>query len=489
MLVKGARERGDAARGAVLVNQPFMACTKCHAFDGSKNGLGPDLTKPPMGTSDEHLAESLLWPSKVVRAGFESVTVVLVDGKAVTGLIAENTPERVVLRDPGQPNSLVTIERKNIESQTKGTQSLMPAGLTNQLSDRQQFLDMLRYLMEIRDGGVERARALQPAPALLTLQIPEYERRVDHAGLIAELDGKALERGEKIYKRLCINCHGTVEQPGSLPTSLRFASGQFKSKRDPFGMYQTLTHGYGLMMPQVWMVPQQKYDVVHYIRETYLKPHNPSQYVAVTPEYVANLPKGDTRGPAPRVIEPWVTMDYGSTLVSTYEIGNRENIAQKGIAVRLDSGTGGISRGRQWMIFDHDTFRMAGAWTGTGFIDWNAIHFNGAHNSHPKVVGEVVVSNPTGPGWANPATGSFEDNVRTVGRDGRRYGPLPREWARYRGLYHFQDRAVISYMVGDTEILEMPGTLGVPSSTASSEEKENGGGRPGVYSSFSDRSA
>lgn len=95
-----------------------------------------------------------------------------------------------------------------------------------------------------------------------------------------------------------MNCHGTKDQPGSLPTSLKFASGKFRNGSDPFTMYQTLTRGFGLMAAQTWMVPSQKYDVIHYIRETYLKPHNPSQFINVDAAYLAKLPTGTTRGPA-----------------------------------------------------------------------------------------------------------------------------------------------------------------------------------------------
>jgi len=36
------------------------------------------------------------------------------------------------------------------------------------------------------------------------------------------------------------------------------------------------------MVPQTWMVPEQnKYDVIHYIRETYLKPYNSTQYAKI----------------------------------------------------------------------------------------------------------------------------------------------------------------------------------------------------------------
>jgi hypothetical protein len=232
-------------------------------------------------------------------------------------------------------------------------------------------------------------------------------------------------------------------------------------------MYQTLTRGFGLMAPQSWMVPQQKYDVIHYIREAYLKPHNDSQFVALRNDYLAGLPKGETRGPTPLNIEPWVTMDYGPSLVHTYEIGSGgANIAQKGIAVRLDTGAGGVSRGREWMVFEHDTLRWAAGWSGSGFIDWNGIQFNGKHQAHPHVIGDVHFQNATGPGWAYPANGSLADNERVVGRDGQRYGPLPRSWGHFRGLYHHGDSVILSYTVGSTEILESPGAIFLDGSAA-----------------------
>ena len=71
----------------------------------------------------------------------------------------------------------------------------------------------------------------------------------------------------------------------------------------------------------------------------------------------------------------------------------------------------------------------------------------------------LQLANPSGPGWADPETGSFDD-PRPRGRDGRPYGPLPRRWAHYRGLYHNGDRVILSYTVGTTAVLESPGLDG-----------------------------
>ena len=123
---------------------------------------------------------------------------------------------------------------------------------------------------------------------------------------------------------MCANCHGTLEQPGSLPTAPRFATGAFKAGGDPYAIYHTLTFGSGMMLPQGWMVPSQKYDVIHYLRETFLKDKNRAWYTPITPDYLASLPAGTSRGPEPSAIEPWRLHDYGPFLAGTFEGGKGE---------------------------------------------------------------------------------------------------------------------------------------------------------------------
>jgi putative heme-binding domain-containing protein len=452
-LAVAAEKHGDAQRGALLFYRPQIGCIKCHAIGGVGSSLGPDLTRLAKETTGEHLVESVLLPSKVIAKGHETLLLATTDGRAITGLLVEENDKHVNLRDGTDPGKLISLPKSQVESRAIGKLSLMPAALVNNLSSRQEFLDLIAYLMAIRDGGLARAKELEPPPAAYALKVPDYEAHIDHAGLIRDLDEVAFRRGEAIYSRLCVNCHGTHHDPGSLPNSLRFAKDKFKNGSDPHSMYRTLTHGYGLMTPQP-LVPVEKYDVIHFIREAYLRGPNKSQYVPVNATYLAQLPKGNTRGPRPLSFEPWLNMDYGPHLIHTYEAGNGgKNIAYKGIAVRVDPGPGGVAQGGAWMLFDHDTLRLAAAWTGKGFIDWHGVQFNGRHNVHPRLAGEVHCGLPIGPGWANPETGIFTD-PRPHGRDDRPYGPLPRTWARYRGLYHHGQRVILSYSVGDAALLE-----------------------------------
>ncbi len=456
-----ARKFGDAKRGAILFYRPALLCAKCHDHLEPRSApLGPDLTRLGKTRSDAEIVTSILEPSKTIARGYETVTVITREGKAFAGLLAEDRADAVVIRDllrgDGQP---VSIPKNEIEGRRSDGPSIMPEALVASLTSRDEFLDLVRYVYEIAENGPARARELKPDPALLAVPLPEYERALDHAGLLRSLDEKSLERGAATYERVCVNCHGDRTRAGSLPTAPRFAAAELKTGGDPYRMYRTITEGLGQMPPQTWMVPSQKYDVIHYIRETFLKERGPKWYRAIDETYLASLPRGTTRGPAPSKIEPWSAMDYGPTLTATYEIGrNARNFAYKGIAIRLDAGQGGVSRGQAWAIFDEDTLRMAAGWTGQGFIDWNGINFNGKHQVHPRIVGTVQEQLESGVGWARPGSRDFGD-TRLRGRDGRRYGPLERSWGRFLGQYRHGARVILAYTVGSTRVLETYGLV------------------------------
>jgi hypothetical protein len=292
------------------------------------------------------------------------------------------------------------------------------------------------------------------------MKVPEVEggrgwvqalERSDHASIVAGWGEETLKKGGEIYHSLCVVCHGTKEQPGSLPTALRFAEGMFKNGSDPFSMYLTLSKGYGQMVAQPQYTTEQKYAVIHYIRETFLRPHNPSQLAALDLEV---LPKGVVKGEVEKAdtsLPPYLKMELGNALFWTFEVGPG-NIAQKGIAVRLDEGLGGVTKGRAWMIYDHDTMRVAAASTGS-FVDWKGIAFDGSHGTHTSLTGERHFVLPAEPGWG---VAGFEDS-RTPAKDGRRYGPV--KGLRFLGLYRNGSQSVIAAMVHGTRVLESPALI------------------------------
>ena len=304
--------------------------------------------------------------------------------------------------------------------------------------------------------------------------LPDYEANLDHTALMSEWNEEFYHKGMVIYREACFACHGDPEQPGSIPTSRKFWSESFKNGADPHSQYETLTRGFGLMPPQVRLTPREKYEVIHFIREEFVRDDNPEEYFEITDEWLASLPAGDTLGPDPKPYKPWAEMNYGDFLMRTYELANTDdpprgisggrsplpnedfgdvNFAYKGIAIRLDEGEGGVAAGNAFVLFDHDLMRLTGFWTGAGFIDYQDILLNDQHNIFPRTVGQIQFENPVAPGWANPSTGTYDD-PRFTAVDGRQFGPLPREWTHYKGLYHHGDRVVISYTVADATVLE-----------------------------------
>ncbi|NBY03382.1 MAG: heme-binding protein, partial [Planctomycetes bacterium] len=244
-LSRDAREKGNASRGALAFYRQDMACIRCHSVGDDNNKYGPDLTKLGKEATDIYLVESMILPSKVIKKGFETVVITTKAGKTISGLLAEDKNDAVVIRDNAIDGKLISVSKKEIEERNDKGPSLMPDGLINVLSGRQEFLDMARFLMEVAEKGPEYAKQMRPASSLFAaLPLPEYEKDIDHAGFLQSNDAKSFKRGEAIYLRVCANCHGTKDQVGSMPTSLRFAEGKFKNGSDPFRMYQTLTHGY-----------------------------------------------------------------------------------------------------------------------------------------------------------------------------------------------------------------------------------------------------
>ena len=308
--------------------------------------------------------------------------------------------------------------------------------------------------------------------------LQDYEKDLDHAGLINGFDREVYLQGRQVYNDHCIQCHGDPQNEGSIPLSRKFWEEPMKTGDDPYTLYQVLTRGHGAMPPQVHLSPREKYSAVLYVLEKFISKKDDGPRYAYSSGYLDQLPKGSGLGPEIKPYHPWSDMDYGDFLINTYELVDsltgppryhsprpvpyadedytKANFAYKGIAVRLDKGEGGVSTGNTWMMFDHDVMRMAGGWTGDGFIDWDGILLNDKHETYPRTIGKLHYETSTGPGWANPATGKYDD-PRFTARDDRQFGPLPKKWADYKGLYHYEDKVILSYSVGKAEVLELPG--------------------------------
>ncbi|HLS27708.1 MAG TPA: DUF6797 domain-containing protein, partial [Opitutales bacterium] len=139
-------------------------------------------------------------------------------------------------------------------------------------------------------------------------------------------------------------------------------------------------------------------------------------------------------------------MDYGSVIAETISAPwPEDNLTLKGLSIRLDHDAS--------MVFDTGLMRWSSGNLG-GWIDLSRASHMSFKGSHPpEVEGESIFGTAPAPGWA--WDGSFEDVREHEGTN------PPREWMLWHGLYHYGDRVVLAYRIGETEILESPAAIEV----------------------------
>jgi putative membrane-bound dehydrogenase-like protein len=117
-------------------------CAQCHKFFGEGQEVGPDLTANGRG-SFEQLLSNVFDPNLVIGPAYQATTVATTEGRVLTGLIAEESPVRLVLKVQG--GKLESIPRSEIGEQRTATVSLMPEDLEKQLTPR-EWADLFAFL-------------------------------------------------------------------------------------------------------------------------------------------------------------------------------------------------------------------------------------------------------------------------------------------------------------------------------------------------------
>ena len=256
------------------------------------------------------------------------------------------------------------------------------------------------------------------------------EAQVDHASYIKDLDDQNLENGLSLYSGLCVNCHGDGEKP-ALPTAPAFGASPLKFGNDPYSMWKTLTHGNGLMAPQTWMTEEERYDVVHYIREKLMKPMRDDVF-NVSAAYLADLPKPAKNRQNKERIERIYEPVLGSQL---------ERRIESALTIRLNN--------ELTICYDLHTMDVADTWRGA-FLDLSETHHTKLRGDGvPRPAGKVIGALK---GWKWGHEGRID--YPTDGLLPR--GPLPEKWMNYGGHHRFGSDVILSYRIDGRHIFEMP---------------------------------
>jgi len=170
-LAAAVQTEGDPARGELVFRRADLSCQKCHSVSGAGGNIGPDLSAIGPSNPIDYLVTSILEPDAAVKEHYATQIVITSDGLVVTGIVADENDNRIVLRTAeGNDRS---IPKADIEAREKGS-SLMPKGLIKFMT-RQELLDLVRFLSEL--GKPRTPYALRSRPTVqrwrVLAQLPE----------------------------------------------------------------------------------------------------------------------------------------------------------------------------------------------------------------------------------------------------------------------------------------------------------------------------
>jgi putative membrane-bound dehydrogenase-like protein len=169
-----AGRRGDVARGKAVLAASIkgdMQCLKCHTIRGQGGSIGPDLSMIGKKASRENLIESMVFPSKAIADQYINWNIETKKGLTITGLIVEEAPDHILLRDANGKDT--RIDAADIESRSKSASSLMPNDIVASMTES-ELIDVVEYLLTLKTPSLTFDSWLIAGP---------FENGPDRAGL------------------------------------------------------------------------------------------------------------------------------------------------------------------------------------------------------------------------------------------------------------------------------------------------------------------
>ncbi|MFT5525595.1 MAG: putative membrane-bound dehydrogenase-like protein, partial [Pirellulaceae bacterium] len=121
------------------------ACVKCHTTISENTPRAPSLKDIGKTQKLDYLLESVLEPSKIIKTGFLTETIVTTDGKSFSGLVREEGDSLRIFDAERE----TLLPKSKIDERVVVKKSLMPEGQELELS-RQEFTDLIVYLESLK---------------------------------------------------------------------------------------------------------------------------------------------------------------------------------------------------------------------------------------------------------------------------------------------------------------------------------------------------
>jgi mono/diheme cytochrome c family protein len=129
----------------------------------------------------------------------------------------------------------------------------------------------------------------------------------NHAELIADRSEDVIDQGAVLFAKNCASCHGPQGNSNVAnmnPAPRNFWQDAFNNPNGggPYGLYTVLSKGFNGMPAFPSLKPEERYAVIHFVQERFVKPNNPDNYHEVdSPEVTAKIPAAGGEGSGPTV--------------------------------------------------------------------------------------------------------------------------------------------------------------------------------------------
>jgi putative membrane-bound dehydrogenase-like protein len=200
------RRHGDPEKGKdVFFKTGTNSCSSCHRVQGRGQWIGPDLSTIGVKYGRDELIRSILSPSDSIGYSYRSVVAALSDGRVITGLLLEDTAEKLVIKTAD--GQRISVDRRSIEDRRTSDISLMPEGLAQTMTT-QELVNLLSYLSSLRQpvSIVGQYQVVGP------LREPDGTRRIDARSTLNLNVPIGDGRGQQLsWHRLGANAEGQAD--------------------------------------------------------------------------------------------------------------------------------------------------------------------------------------------------------------------------------------------------------------------------------------
>jgi putative heme-binding domain-containing protein len=114
---------------------------------GTGTDVGPDLSTIGLKLGREGLLLSILRPSDAIQNEFALWLVRMKSGAVISGILIEETPDRLSLRDA--EGRRIDVALADVEARRRSEVSMMPEALIGEFS-KQDLADLVEYMTTLK---------------------------------------------------------------------------------------------------------------------------------------------------------------------------------------------------------------------------------------------------------------------------------------------------------------------------------------------------